>query len=278
VKRLSLNATPALGAAASTPPREIGSPSRNTAAWRPPLQSRNAGFTLLEMMLALALTGVMVSAIAVFAGQWMTSWRAGFAQLQATDLLSLGLERLSADISAAQYGGVNSGQEPTLFLGDAKSLIFIRRSPAPDTLGRLEVVRIAQTSDARGAALIRSRAPYFPLAPGTPVVGLRFADPVAIVRAPFVISFAYADAGRVWRDSWGLEKALPAAVRVTVRTVGRAEVVSASTAITLHVTGRLEKSNAKAAPDAAGAGTAATGAASVGAGGAGTADAGTAFK
>jgi general secretion pathway protein J len=237
----------------------------------------DAGFTLLEMMLALALTGVMVSAIAVFAGQWMTSWRAGFAQLQATDLLSLGLERLSADISAAQYGEANAGQEPTLFLGDAKSLIFIRRSPAPDALGRLEVVRIAQTSDARGAALIRSRAPYFPLAPGTPIGGLHFADPVALVRAPFVISFAYADAGRVWRDSWGLDKALPAAVRVTVRTVGHAEVVSASTAITLHVTGKLEKSNAKAAPDT-GAGAAGAGAAGAGTGGAGTAGAGTAFK
>ena len=121
--------------AASTPSREIGAPLRNTAALRPPLRSCNAGFTLLEMMLALALTGVMVSAIAVFAGQWMTSWRAGFAQLQAADLLSLGLERLSADISAAQYGKVSSGQEPTLFLGDAKSLpchpASTTASPAP---------------------------------------------------------------------------------------------------------------------------------------------------
>jgi general secretion pathway protein J len=193
------------------------------------------------MMLALALTGVMVSAIAVFAGQWMTSWRAGFAQLQATDLLSLGLERLSADISSAQYAEVNGGQEPTLFLGDTKSLIFVRRSPAPDTLGRMEVVRIAQTSDARGAALIRSRAPYIPLAPGTPISSLHFTDPVALIRAPFVVSFAYADATRVWRDGWSLNKALPAAVRVTVRTVGHAEVISASTAISLHVTGKIEK-------------------------------------
>jgi len=227
-------------------------------------------------MLALALTGVMVSAIAVFAGQWMTSWRAGFAQLQATDLLSLGLERLSADISAAQYAAVSGGQEQTLFLGDAKSLIFVRRSPAPDALGRLEVVRIAQSADARGAALIRTRASYFPLAPGTPIGSLHFAEPVVLIRAPFVISFAYADAGRVWRDSWGLEKALPAAVRVTVRTVGHAEVISASTAITLHVTGKLEKP--QAAPDAAGAGTAGVGTGGAGTGGAGTAGAGTAFK
>jgi hypothetical protein len=67
-------------------------------------------------------------------------------------------------------------------------------------------------------------------------------------------------------------------VRVTVRTVGRAEVVSASTAITLHVTGRLEKSNAKAAPDTAGANTAGAGASGAGTGDAGTAGAGTAFK
>jgi general secretion pathway protein J len=207
------------------------------------------------MMLALALTGVMVSAIAVFAGQWMTSWRAGFAQLQATDLLSLGLERLSADVSAAQYAASSSGQEPALFLGDAKSLIFVRRSPAPDTLGRLEVVRIAQTTDARGAALIRSRAPYVPLPLGTPITSLHFTDPVALIRAPFLVSFAYADATRVWRDSWAPNKTLPTAVRVTVRTVGRAEVISASTAISLHVTGKLEKP--KNAPDTADASKAA---------------------
>ena len=201
----------------------------------------NSGFTLLEMMLALALTGVMVSAIAVFAGQWMTSWRAGFAQLQATDLLSLGLERLSADISAAQYAEFSAGHEETLFVGDSKSLTFVRRSPAPDTVGRLELVRIAQSSDARGAALIRSRASYYPLAPGTPLGSLHFTDPVALIRAPFVISFAYTGAERVWRDSWGPDKKLPAAVRVTVRTVGRADVISASTAISLHVTGKLEK-------------------------------------
>ncbi len=225
------------------------------AAWRPPLRSSNAGFTLLEMMLALALTGVMVSAIAVFAGQWMTSWRAGFAQLQATDLLSLGLERLSADISSAQYAAVNSAQETTLFLGDAKSVVFVRRSPAPDTLGRLEVVRIAQTTDARGAALIRTRALYVPLSPGTPISSLHFTDPVALIRAPFLISFAYAGATRVWRESWSLNKALPAAVRVTVRTVGHAEVISASTAISLHVTGKIEKP--KDAPDTADASKAA---------------------
>ncbi len=60
-----------------------------------------AGFTLLEAMLALALTAAIVLSLATVTAQWLPNWRRGFASLQSADLLNLGLERIVADVSSA---------------------------------------------------------------------------------------------------------------------------------------------------------------------------------
>jgi general secretion pathway protein J len=208
-----------------------------------------AGFTLLEAMLALALTAAIVLSLATVAAQWLPNWRRGFASLQSADLLSLGLERIVADVSSAEYVSPGGAATQPLFYGEALSLIFVRSALGPDSHANLEVVRLAETVDKRGFAIVRTRAPFAPLAPGLDPTRYAFADPVVLVRAPFRVSFAYAGPDRVWVNSWGPSDTLPDAVRITVRDSASGQALAASTATRLKVTANGVAASGAAAPD-----------------------------
>ncbi|HEY4926713.1 MAG TPA: hypothetical protein VII20_20065 [Roseiarcus sp.] len=200
-------------------------------------QGATAGFTLLEAMLSLALTAAIVSALATVTAQWLPNWRHSFADLQRTDLLSLGLERIASDISSAEYVTPNGATPEVLFDGKELSVTFVRSAIGPDSQPHLEIIRIAETVDERGFALVRTRAPFAPLAPGVSLTaGYAFSDPVVLVRAPFRVSFGYAGPARTWQSAWGPDKQLPSAVRVTVRDAQSDQVLAASTAVTVKVT------------------------------------------
>jgi general secretion pathway protein J len=204
-----------------------------------------AGFTLLEAMLAVALTAAIVLALATVTAQWLPNWRRGFEGLQRADLLSLGLERIVADVSSAEYVTPGGATPQPLFYGQALSVTFVRSALGPDSSPHLEVVRLAETVDDRGFAIVRTRAPFTPLPQGAAWTQYAFADPVVLVRAPFRISFAYAGPDRAWVNSWGPSDQLPDAVRVSVRDWPSDQVLAASTAAQLKVTAK----GAAAPPD-----------------------------
>ena len=62
-----------------------------------------AGFTLIETLIATALMVAVLAALATITAQWLPNWNRGFVRVQRTELLSLGIERVVADIAAAQY-------------------------------------------------------------------------------------------------------------------------------------------------------------------------------
>lgn len=200
-------------------------------------EGSTAGFTLMEAMLAVALMAAIVMALATIAAQWMPNWRRGFISLQRADLLSLGLERMAADLSAAEFVTPNGSTQEALFEGKELSVTFVRRAFGPDATPHLEVVRLAEAADDRGLAIVRTRAPFAPLAQGaTLATQYSFADPVVLTRAPFRVSFAYAGPARTWLPTWGPDKKLPAAVRITVRDSASEAVLAASTAVLVKVT------------------------------------------
>ena len=102
-----------------------------------------AGFTLLEAMLAVALTAAIILALATVTAQWLPNWRRGFEGLQRADILSLGLERIVADISSAEYVTPSGGTPQPLFYGEALSVTFVRSALGPDASPHLELVRLA---------------------------------------------------------------------------------------------------------------------------------------
>jgi general secretion pathway protein J len=198
---------------------------------RPRPRSRVAGFTLVETLIATALMAAILAAIATITAQWLPNWNRGFARVQRNEALSLGLERIVADLAAAQY--VTAGREflQPVFDGSLLSVTFVRPSFGPNSFPGLEVVRLAETVVERVRVLVRSRTAFVPVVSGVNDRALPiFTDPVVLVREPYRASFAYAGADRVWKDTWRNADQLPRAIRVTLRDAATEQILSVSTA------------------------------------------------
>jgi general secretion pathway protein J len=203
---------------------------RRSAAW-----SDNAGFTLLEALLAVLLMSVIMAALATVTAQWLPSWDRGIGRLQRTEALATALDRLVGDIAAAEIvsSGANVPNAPPLFYGGELSVAFVRTILKPNVAGGLEIVRIAEVGDERGPVLVRSTAPLMPGLSGDADT-IPFTNPVALIRAPYRVTFSYAGYDRVWRDSWREQTVLPRAVRVRLRDRATSITLAASTATLIH--------------------------------------------
>jgi general secretion pathway protein J len=231
---------------------------------RPKSDAIVRGFSLIEATAAVALTATIVISLSSVAGQWLPNWSRGFVGLQRADLLSTGLELLAQDISAAEYITQSADGAP-LFEGEVSSVVFVRSAIGPNTYPHLEVVRIAEAKDDRGLALTRTRAPFAPRAREAQAQSFAFGDPVALIRAPFQVSFAYAGPDRVWVASWIGREQLPDAVRITVHDAASNGKLAVSTAVRLRVTAQAPKLEAEAS-GAAGQSTASCGPGALGSG------------
>jgi general secretion pathway protein J len=197
---------------------------------------RIAGFTLVEALASIALMSTIVVALSAVTGQWMPNWHRGFGRVQRSETLDVGLQRLVSDLEAAEFVTANNASKTPIFFGDAKSVTIVRSANAPGTAPHLEFVRLAETVDERGFALVRSHAPFKPLDPNRPIEGqIYFTDPVVLVRAPFRVSFAFAGEDRLWRDSWRNEVFLPSASRIEARDAATDQLLAVSTAALMHV-------------------------------------------
>ena len=61
------------------------------------------GFTLIEALAALALTGLVLSALATVTAQWLPNWNRGFDRIQQSELVGISMRRIAADLAAAEY-------------------------------------------------------------------------------------------------------------------------------------------------------------------------------
>jgi general secretion pathway protein J len=192
---------------------------------------RSDGFTLFEALVSVALMGAIVTSLGAVTGQWLPNWQHGFGRVQRLESLDLGLQRLVSELEAAEFVTADRLSKTPLFLGDAKSVTLVRVADAPGTAPHLEFVRLAETVNDRGFALVRSQAPFKPLDPRQTIdTQLYFKDPVVLIRAPFRVSFAFAGPDRLWRDSWRDEVLLPSAARIQVRDAATDHILAVSTA------------------------------------------------
>lgn len=205
-----------------------------------------AGFTLFEMLVALVLMVGILAALASVTAQWLPNWNRGFAHVQRTELFGQGLERLVADLAAAEFVTASGKARQPLFEGDELGVRFVRTSIGPNARPGLEVVRISTMSDNRGLALVRARTPFVPLPETGKLRDLaNFADPVVVMRAPYRAIFSYAGPDHVWRNEWRDADQLPTAIRVLVRDAATQRTLAVSTAIVLRVNASPECARAR---------------------------------
>jgi general secretion pathway protein J len=211
-------------------------PAREGALER--LIGRQDGFTLFETLIAVALMGLILGILATVSAQWIPNWRAGFGRLQTADLAALALDRLTADLAAAEYVSP-IGQQHPLFIGSGSEVTFVRSPIGPKpTSGPaqtgLEIIRFADSTQEDG--LVRSRVPFSPAtAAAASSPDFEFSDVSMLLRAPLKVSFGYAGPSREWADSWTDALTLPSAVRITLRNAKSDEILAVSTATLVHV-------------------------------------------
>ena len=156
-------------------------------------QQADAGFTMFEALVAIALMGLILGALATVTAQWLPNWTRGLVQAQRNEQVAIALDRLAADLSAAEFVSPNRSRNVPLFRGAELAVTFVRSALGPNSRPGLEIVQIAETTDSRGSALVRMRAPFVLLPTGDLSLDpIPFADPVVLLRAPFRITFAYA--------------------------------------------------------------------------------------
>jgi general secretion pathway protein J len=204
----------------------------------PPIKQRTSerGFTLIETLVALALMGLVLSALANITAQWLPNWNRGLDRIQRSELISIALQRIGDDLAAAEYVPANRGEKRPLFEGSEQSVTFVRTALGPNVGPGLDVVRLAETTDQGGLLTARLRAPFHPLPLASALSEqLHFGEPVLLLRAPFRLSFAYAGEDRKWKSSWRDSDKLPAKIRLTVRDAGSERILAISTVTPVHV-------------------------------------------
>ena len=158
-----------------------------------------AGFSLLEALVALALTGMILSSLAMITAQWLPNWNRGFARVQGSETLALGLDRLISDMAAAEF--VPAIRSRYIPCSKARSLCNLRSQ-------RLCSKRRSRTCDraycreycARDRALSGPRLFSCPLfATALSSLGLHLV--VQCCALP-ILSCSRTPGDRIWKDAW----------------------------------------------------------------------------
>jgi len=198
----------------------------------PDPHSSEAGFTLIEMLVATLLMLFILVAIAPVTAQWLPNWKYGILRVDRDERFAFGLNRVIQDLSVAEFVPSDRLVKRPYFDGDELSVTFVRTAIGPNTHPGLEIVRFHEVGDRNGLVLVRDRAMFAPMVPGTPV---KFVDPVVVMRPPYRVMFAYAGTKGIWQAAWHAAAQLPTRVRITVRDSGTQQTLRVSTAALLHI-------------------------------------------
>src|ERR1700726_2434316 len=121
------------------------------------------GFTLIETLVAMALMGLVLSALASITAQWLPNWNRGVDRIQRSEVIGIALQRIGADLAAAEYVPANRDSRRPLFYGTELSVIFVRTAVGPTAGPGLDVVRLGETTERREFVTVRWRARFTPL-------------------------------------------------------------------------------------------------------------------
>jgi general secretion pathway protein J len=201
-----------------------------------------AGFTLIEVLMATLLMTVILGALATVTSQWLPNWNRGMARVQSSERLAMGLDRIVADLAVAKMMSINGDAKAPLFEGTELAVTFLRTAVGPNARPGLEIIRLVEKADAQGLAMVRERAPFTPRPFDAQI---RFADQVVLIRSPLRVTFSYAGPDHVWQSDWRGQMELPDMVRVTVRDGTTGQVLAVSRAATVHVNAPAECVRAK---------------------------------
>lgn len=180
------------------------------------------GFTLVEVLAALAVTAVVIGGAATLLHQVAFSFDRGAASMDRAERVALAYDRLAGDFAAARYI-VWPDERAAAFAGAPSSVAFISGADVGPWLPNAsrsgeDYVTVTIEEDNGRTRLVRRRVAW--PGPQTRLPGLTPGDDVVMLDGNFDARFAFGDVtseGKiVWRASWSGQPTLPRLVRLTV--------------------------------------------------------------
>lgn len=191
-----------------------------------------AGFSLVELLVVLVLTGLVLAGLAMVTRQWLPNWHRGIDRIEHTEQVALALDRIADDLAATEFVPATLERRHAFFRGSASAVTFVRTALGPNARPGLEIVRLAETAAPGGPALARSTALYVPRHEDAPPPA--FGSPVLLLHPPYRVEFSYAGADGIWSDQWIDLDLLPRAVRIVVRDGRTGRALDVSTAVDIR--------------------------------------------
>jgi prepilin-type N-terminal cleavage/methylation domain-containing protein len=187
---------------------------------------RQHGFSLVEVLAALAITSVIITAIGALVHNVALYFDRGTRAVGENERLILAIERLASDIGAARFISRMSDLGPALaFTGEPADgeqpakMTFVTAGPVISKHWGEEVVSLSVEQEGDVARLVRRRATWW--GPRTRFEAVTFGDPVILLEGKVLMSFAFGriapDGGIAWSDAWTGQPALPRLVRLLLR-------------------------------------------------------------
>ena len=198
----------------------------------PDRRNGEAGFTLVEMLIATVLMVFILTALATVTAQWLPNWNYGMTRMERDERFAFGLNRIVEDLAVAEFVPANTTVKTPYFAGSELSVSFVRTAIGPSSRPGLEIVRFQEVVDADGPALVRTRAPFVPM---DATARVRLADPVVLIRSPYRVMFAYSGADDTWQPTWDNAVEMPRRVRITVHDGITQQRLAVSTAALVHI-------------------------------------------
>jgi general secretion pathway protein J len=196
-----------------------------------------AGFTLIEALLAILLVGIILGALATVTGQWLPNWSRGMLGLQRVERLAVGMQRMVSDVSGAEMIPTQEDPKTVFFDGTQHAVTFVRGAVGPNAQPGLEIISLAETVDDQGLAMIRQQAPFVPMSPDARI---RFVGPVVLVQAPFRVYFSYSGPDGIWQKDWQGQPQLPQRIQIDIRDTSTGRRTSFSEAGLVRVNASAE--------------------------------------
>lgn len=178
-----------------------------------------AGFSLIEVLVALAITVLLVVTFAPFASQLVLTWGRGARTAEFIEMLTRADDRMERDLLSAVPMTLTRGDTTAMvFRGAPGSVVFATATPFGPGRGGIELVSFGVEKDGQsGMALVRRRAP---LRDATQSPS-GFRDPVTLLSGPYEFRFEYVAADGTRVKEWQNRLDMPARVELVILSGGR---------------------------------------------------------